>query len=186
MFAGALLAVVTVTYPFLVYFGLGHVSPAWIALAIGVLALLRAWTLRQAFWYAVAGGAAVLAVASAAGGGWLPLKLYPVLVNALLLAAFAASLVHGPSMIERIARLRDPELAPEGVAYTRRVTQVWCVFFLFNGAAALGTTLWADTEVWTIYNGLVAYLLMGLLFGVEFLVRQRVMAHASSARVRHG
>jgi uncharacterized membrane protein len=29
-------------------------------------------------------------------------------------------------------------------------------------------------EVWTIYNGFIAYLLMGALFGGEFLVRRVV------------
>ena len=33
------------------------------------------------------------------------------------------------SAIERIARLQHPDLPPEGVVYTRRVTQIWCVFF---------------------------------------------------------
>ena len=40
----------------------------------------------------------------------LPLKLYPVLVNAALLGVFAYSLISPPSMIERFARIREPDL----------------------------------------------------------------------------
>ena len=32
-------------------------------------------------------------------------------------------------MIERFARIREPNLSMQAVSYTRRVTQVWCVFF---------------------------------------------------------
>jgi uncharacterized membrane protein len=44
---------------------------------------------------------------------------------------------------------------------------------------ALLTSLWASTEVWALYNGLIAYLLMALLFAGEWLVRQRVQRRAS-------
>ena len=68
-------------------------------------------------------------------------------------------------------RRREP---PSGVAYTRRVTQVWCGFFVLNGALALATALWMSDRAWALYNGLIAYGLIGLLFGVEGQVRQRV------------
>jgi len=58
-----------------------------------------------------------------------------------------------PSMIERLARLREPRLPQAAIAYTRRVTQVWCVFFAINGAIALVTAIWASDQVWALYNG---------------------------------
>src|SRR5690606_36147533 len=93
----------------------------------------------------------------------LLLKLYPVLVNAVLLCAFAASLWRPPSVIERLARLAEPNLPAEGVRYTAAVTRVWCAFFVLNGAAALYTALFTDERAWALYNGLVAYMLMGAL-----------------------
>jgi uncharacterized membrane protein len=77
-----------------------------------------------------------------------------------------------------LARLREPDLPPHAVVYVRRVTQVWCGFFLLNGSVALATALWASERVWALYNGLIAYLLIGTLFAVEWLVRQRVKARA--------
>ena len=43
-----------------------------------------------------------------------------------------------------------------------------------NGA--LYTALYADMKIWALYNGLIAYLLMGALFAGEYLVRLRVKA----------
>ena len=105
----------------------------------------------------------------------LPLKLYPVLVNAVLLIVFGLSLWRPPSVVERLARLTQPDLPPRGVAYTRQVTRVWCAFFVVNGGLAAATALWASDAVWALYNGLLAYGLMGALFAGEWLVRQRVM-----------
>ena len=54
---------------------------------------------------------------------------YPVIVNALMLAVFGGSLFAKQTVIERLARLQHPDLPPEGVSHTRRVTQIWCGFF---------------------------------------------------------
>jgi uncharacterized membrane protein len=43
-----------------------------------------------------------------------------------------------------------------------------------NGAIALGTALFAPEAVWSLYTGVVSYVLMGLMFGGEYLLRQRM------------
>ena len=78
-------------------------------------------------------------------------------------------------VFQRLARLREPNLPPEGVRYTRKVTLVWCGFFIGNGAMALFTVLHGDMHLWTLWNGMVAYILMGTLMATEWLVRQRVI-----------
>jgi uncharacterized membrane protein len=180
-----LMGAVTLAYPFLVYAGIAHLQPQWLALLLGGVALLRALASRTAFWWAAAAGAGVLAALGFAGNSLLPLKLYPLLVNGVFLAVFAISLARPPSAIERIARLTEPDMPPEGVAYTRRVTQVWCGFFVVNGLISLATALWASNAVWALYNGLISYGLMGLLFAGEWLVRRRVRARIE-ARAVHG
>lgn len=79
-------------------------------------------------------------------------------------------------MIKRLARLEDPDLPPKGVAYTRKVTQVWSVFFLCNAAVSLATILYGDRWLWGFYNGFVSYILMGLLMAAEMAVRRKVRA----------
>lgn len=169
-------AALTVAYPVLIWFGMGKVSPAWLALLLVVVAGLRALATRQPIWLVAAFGGLLLAASAALGNNALPLKVYPVLVNAVLLAVFAISLRHPPSAIERLARLQEPDLPEAAVRYTRRVTQVWCVFFIVNGGIALYTALWASAATWALYNGLIAYVLMGLLFAGEWLIRRRVRA----------
>ena len=67
--------------------------------------------------------------------------------------------------------MRVPDLPAQEVDYCRSVTRVWCAFFVANGAIALFLAAVGDREAWALYNGVVAYGLMGLLFGVEFTVR---------------
>jgi uncharacterized membrane protein len=168
-------AVLTAVYPLAVWLGHGRVEPRVMAGLLLLVVALRLPKLRlsaNARWLAL--GALVLAALAMGANAALPLKLYPVLVNAGFLAVFGHSLAWPPSMVERLARLREPDLPPEAVAYTRRVTQVWCWFFALNGTAALGTALYASEAVWSLYNGVVAYALMGILFACEYLARMRM------------
>lgn len=176
------LTLLTLAYPMLVYFGLGYqIEPRWLALLLVAMALLRAAFGREPVWLAAAGGALVLAALSLWGNHAMPLKLYPVLVSVALLCVFSISLVYPPTVIERLARLHEPDLPATGVAYTRCVTQVWCGFFIVNGSVSLWTALFASDAVWALYNGVISYALMGILFAGEWLVRKRVKAKALDA-----
>jgi uncharacterized membrane protein len=108
----------------------------------------------------------------------LLLRWYPVLISSFMLALFGLSLKYGPPMVERLARLSEPDLPDKAIRYTRQVTIAWCVFFLCNGLLAAALTLWAPLSWWTLYNGLISYGLMGLLFAIEWLLRQRVRGRA--------
>ena len=99
---------------------------------------------------------------------------YPVGLNSVMLVVFIASLFFPPSAIEIIARIREPSLNDDGVAYTRKVTIVWSVFFAINALVSAWTVLNNDMQVWTLYNGLLAYLAMGVLFVGELILRQRL------------
>ncbi|KFI08180.1 membrane protein [Massilia sp. BSC265] len=174
MFWNVLAAALTLAYPLAIWLGQDSVEPRWLAGLLLLAAATRVPMMRgssAARW--TAGGALVLVALAVASNAVLPLKLYPVLVNGALLAVFGASLVSGMPVAERLARLREPVLPPEGVAYTRRVTLAWCVFFVLNGALALGTALFATDAVWSLYNGVIAYILMALMFGGEYLLRMR-------------
>lgn len=107
---------------------------------------------------------------------------YPVAVNLIMLAVFASSLKGEQSIVERLARLQDPNLSPRGVRYTRNVTKAWCVFFVLNGAIAATTALIGDLKLWTWWNGLLSYGTMGLMFGGEYLLRGRLKAQERAQR----
>jgi uncharacterized membrane protein len=101
-------------------------------------------------------------------------RLYPVFMNAMMFVTFAATLWNPPSMIERFARVLEPGLDPRAISYTRTVTQVWLGFFMLNAGIALWTALAGTQAQWALYNGAICYVLAGLLFAGEWLVRQRV------------
>ncbi len=46
---------------------------------------------------------------------------------------------------------------------------------MINGGVAAFTCWYGDTHLWTLWNGMIAYLLMGALMTSEWLVRQRVL-----------
>ncbi|WP_028022970.1 COG4648 family protein [Enterovibrio calviensis] len=169
-------------YPLAVYTGLSNFGMAPLAL---VLVILFGFRIASGH-LANRGPLKHLAVVTGAIGivlvslGYLFrqhdwLLFYPVAVNSVMLTAFAYSLTQSQSMIERLARLQDPDLPPSGVRYTRNVTKIWCVFFLVNGSIALATCFMPLTS-WTLYNGLLSYVAAGVLFGIEFVVRKRVQA----------
>ncbi|WP_286088612.1 hypothetical protein [Enterobacter asburiae] len=168
-------------WPFLIGFGLTHNSLQWLLPVMALVLLLR---LRQAQRNAgpmryVVQCVALAGIALCAASYLLKthqwLLLYPVVVNLVMLAVFGGSLWTTMPLVERLARLREPNLPPEGVRYTRKVTLVWCGFFIGNGAMALFTVLHGDMHLWTLWNGMVAYILMGTLMATEWLVRQRVI-----------
>ncbi len=169
-----LTAAVTLLYPLAIWFGHGQVEPRWLAglLLLAVATRLPALKLSGVARWSVA-GALVLVACAIWSNLLLPLKLYPVLVNAALLAGFGYSLTTPMSAVERMARLRGEDFPPVAQAYMRSVTQVWCGFFVFNGAVAFATALWASEAVWSLYTGVVSYVLMAVLFGAEYLVRLR-------------
>lgn len=176
---GLTLVIAGLGYPFAVYFGMEHLPPRLFALLLGGLWLARLLldkTRPGGRWMALS--ALVFCLLLALAGDPVLLRWYPVLLSALLLGLFGLSLKFGPPMAERLARLREPHLPEVAVRYTRTVTQVWALFFLGNGLVAAGLALWAPLSWWTLYTGLIAYLLMGLLFAGEWLIRQRVRRNA--------
>lgn len=166
---------ITLVYPLAIWFGEGRVEPRLLAGLLLLAGLTRLPTLavsHVARWWL--GSTMLLVIVAIWANGLFPLKLYPVLVNAALFGVFAYSLLVPPTVVERMARLRDPDLPADAIGYTRRVTQVWCGFFIVNGTIALVTALYASSALWWFYNGFLAYLLLGFLFVGEYCVRWHV------------
>ena len=173
--SAALFAGVSILYPLLAALGVRHVGPNWVILGLLALIALRALPALRAkvpgglTWglLFVAGAVALVALIDRE----LSVRLYPALMSAAMLLTFAQTIWRPPSMIERFARLINPNLDEEGVRYARNVTLIWCAFFVANCAMGVWTALYADWPLWTLYNGLIAYIGIGILFFGEVLVR---------------
>ncbi|MCW4153168.1 hypothetical protein OM427_27010 [Halomonas sp. 18H] len=144
---------------------------SWPLLVAG--AALLAWRMSQARYLAMV-VALLMLVLGGLGHADIGMRAYPVAINALMLVVFLTSLWRGMPIVERLARLKEPELPPAGVAYTRRVTWAWCGFFVINGSIATWTAVYADLATWTLYNGVISYGLIALMFAGEWLLRHRM------------
>lgn len=148
---------------------------SWPLLIVG--ALLLAWRLPESRRLAAV-AASSLVLIGVLGNPELGMRAYPVAINAVMLTIFALSLWHGPPIIERLARLREPDLPEAGVRYTRRVTYAWCLFFGVNGSLAAWTAGYADLALWSLYNGVISYILIASMFLGEWLCRRRLQRSA--------
>jgi len=178
---GVVALLAAIAYPALVYIGLTRWSSRLVALVVIAMAVLTvAAKLADAKRSTgLTGLLAVplcivsLALLSALSDSQFFLLLTPVLISVALLVTFSLTLRKGATpMIERFARLQDPDLTADKVIWCRTTTVVWCGFFIFNGLLSAGLAAWAPLEWWTLYTGAGAYLLMGTLFLGEVVLRK--------------
>jgi uncharacterized membrane protein len=168
-------------YPLLVYFGISRLPTGSLVLFGLVLIALRFGRVSgslqpeagaTAMILACAGLLATLLVAPASAA-----LAYPVVVSLASAMVFGLSLINPPTVIERIARVREPDLPPRGVAYARQVTLIWMLFLIANAAVSACLAAWGSVAAWALWNGLLSYLLMGAILigeiGVRRIVRRR-------------
>lgn len=166
-----------ILYPAIVYFGLQQLQPVTLALLLVIIAAVRAISLKHTSNLALpaAIAALIVLVVTTSTRGALGLYLYPLMINFSLFVLFAVSLFNPPTVIEQIAAKQHGQLPAEAVAYTRKVTQAWCIFFVANGLLSI-LSLRISEAAWALYNGLISYLLIALILGGEYLIRRKVMA----------
>lgn len=182
-----LLTSTTIGYPFLISAGIALDRPRLVAVVIGVALLIpgalawRAGSRREALWRLADAALAMafLAVAAIVNRGQV-FRLGPALANVVMLFSFGRTLVRGPSIVEVIARARHHgDLPPGGESYCRRLTLLWCAFFALNAGFIAWLAFYASLGWWTIYTGVLAYLLAGALFMAEVAYRRRHFADAT-------
>jgi acyl-coenzyme A synthetase/AMP-(fatty) acid ligase len=107
-------------------------------------------------------------------------------MNMLFLITFGITLFQPPSMIYRFAIIQDktiPNSTGEKkiAVYCRKVTVVWTAFFILNGSMAGWTILSGSNMFWSVYNGGISYILIGVLFAGEYMVRKKVQKNIPKA-----
>jgi len=106
------------------------------------------------------------------GLGLLPIFVLPLAIYALLAAFFGRSLLPGQTaLISRMAiAIRGPQ--PDFMLkYTRKITLVWTVFFVVCAICSL-VLAYVDIRYWSLFTNVIAHLLTGSLFLVEFAWRR--------------
>lgn len=97
--------------------------------------------------------------------------LYPSIVSVGFWAVFFYSL-KGEAVITKIARLKEKNIDEKVVSYTRGLTKIWCLFFVFNAVVAFALSCFEDKFYWSIYCSFISYILIGFLFFGEILYRK--------------
>lgn len=172
-----LLALVLVAYPFLVYFAIQQQALGLLTLFLITVAILRIFLVNKlstAQLNIAKQSALLLMVLAALSWGlkdsqWF--MVYPVVMSIIMLVFFGQSLFQDKSIIQRFAEMKDTDITAEKQRYMRKLTMVWCCFFVLNACIAFYTWQFTSLNVWTLYNGLISYLLMGLLIGGELIFR---------------
>lgn len=169
-----------VAYPFVVYFGLTRFSTRQVAVVLVVLALALGLS-RTRQWSATAVRSAVVpllptalaaVIAGVTAEGWALLAV-PVFVNVGLLVTFGATLREGRTpMIERFARLQEPELDAPKQAHCRQVTWAWIVFFAANAVVSVVLAVAAPFSWWAAWCGGLAYGAIGAMLAGEWCIRR--------------
>ena len=130
----------------------------------------------------------VLRVVAAAGLVWLIyalhgsrfFRLYPLAVVLVVLGVFAQSLLPGRTPVaERVALRMGESPTPSLRRYCRAATRAWAIFLSLHALVTLAS-VFCSPRVWALYNGAIAYVLLGAMFLGEYLVRRKVR-HAETA-----
>jgi uncharacterized membrane protein len=174
-----LIGVISLTYPFIVYFGLQKFSPALFAILIFLLALLKYFSSKHRQGVnalAVLAIAVIYSLALALSNSELLLRLYPVMISLVIASIFALSLRDKEAFITQLARISGKEITPRAAIYTRKLTMLWAALLLINAAIALYLALTASLERWMLYCGLISYLIFGTVMLLELAYRQFYIA----------
>lgn len=183
--------VLLIAYPLLVHLAVIWSAPRLEWLALVVMCAIPLWrglrALRPGHWLALLVLAGLLYVVAQAGGGMYALFLPPVVTPAAMLAVFAGSLRRGRvPLVTRLAQAGRGPLAPELLVYTRRVTQLWALVLAAIAGANAALALFAPLPVWSLFSNFVNYILVGLVFVLEYLYRRRRFpAHPHAGFLAH-
>ncbi len=160
-------------YPYLIYRGIES-GMVWVAPAIfsGIF-LMQALATRN---LKVKLFKAVVSISLLLGAYYLQTitaKVLPVLIQLMLMCFFGRTLLKGkgPSFIESFVRLEYPDFVPGISEYCRQLTIIWTGFFAMNAIVCVLLAIWGTDFFWTIYNGIVIYVMIGLLTIAEYIYR---------------
>jgi len=173
--AGLLLAAVLVVYPLLMFFMLDEFGVRPLAVLLAALLLTRVLPIVQSSRKNAIALALLIVVFAAVlylSRSEKLLMAYPAVISLIMLGAFAVTLFHPPSIIERFSRKMGVSVPPQAIPYMRVLTMFWCGFFLLNACVAALLAWQGDVTRWALYNGLVSYLIIGLLIVAELVFRQ--------------
>lgn len=184
-------------YPVVCHAGIVSGYPVVGALWLWGLLTYLAFTLPRGRWlYGILiAAAALVSLSGPANLDDLMLRTQPVAVTGMLAALFGRSLM--PDRVPLIVRIGEylrGDLPPRVASYGRRLTAFWTLFFVLLALESALLGIFATPFWWSLFTNLVNYLIILLVFVVEYPIRRRVLSDvehepfydyvASLARIR--
>ena len=174
MIVRTLVTIFFIAYPFIVYFGLSVLPPSFFGLVLVVLLGLRFGVLlpeERRILLPILLVFLVYAVTTVFVDSAQLLLYYPALVNFTLFLVFSSSLRSGEPLLLRFVRARGIEISDHTPRYLFWLTAIWAAFFVLNGLVSVWTST-LSLQAWTLYNGLISYILVAILGVGEWLFRR--------------
>ncbi len=173
----AIRSVFLIALPFLFYFlartfGVRTAALVLLLGAVGNL-ILQAAKDRTLLTYALT--TALLVVALNLLGLFLEREIYvrliPLALGSNFFFLFFRSQFRDLTLVERMAGLRK-DLSAEERAYCRRLNLVWCCVIAAVLALVVWAAFFASLQTWAMVTGGWTYVIMGIVFAVEYPVRK--------------
>ncbi|MBX2809738.1 MAG: hypothetical protein KTR20_14025 [Cellvibrionaceae bacterium] len=170
-----LLGLAILAYPLIVYHTLDRQGPAVVAAVLLLVFILRfmsierCWQRAQPSLLLVVGGFCALVIIT---HSQRLLLYYPSLMNLAMALLFLGSLRGTKPLIARLASAMGQTPPAEAAPYIRKLTALWGLMLLANTGIAAYTACCTSLWLWSLYNGLLSYLLIGLLIIGEWLYRR--------------
>ncbi len=181
-------ALLWISYPLLVHAaiitGAGVLQSAalgWLAILL-LLPAMRNGS-RKA-WLAAIAAVGLAAAAPHFGLALVFLYIPPIAINLMLFGVFSQSLRAGrtPVVTATAHKIRG-ELTPAVASYTRKVTVFWSGLFLLMAAVSLLLALFAADMIWSTFTNFVSYLILGVVFIGEYLLRPYLLPAEKHTRL---
>lgn len=172
------LIAVLVTYPVFVFLALMvfHLPISIVSLGMMVIAIAYFGFFGsdgKKNWNAIILG--IIAVIVLVTQSELVLKFYPIAITLVFLVTFTVPLIKGHPIITRFAIMMDPAIETHpGRGILERcclgLNIAWVVHLVISLAINIAISFGSTLEVWTIYNAVISYLVMGILIALQFVV----------------
>ena len=169
-----IVAMIFIAFPFLVHFGLQHLSAQVFSILLFLIFVPRIVLApsKNKISKIIMGSIATLYCGTIA---WFDSQVllfyYPVLMSLFIATLFFISLFAEKSLIEEFAQLSGQAYPPEARCYMKALTKWWVVLLVLNAVVAAYTACCQTQGFWLIYNGMVSYGIMIAFIVLEWAYR---------------
>lgn len=124
----------------------------------------------------VPAGAGIIALLALVLKSDTVIKFYPICITLVFLGLFGGSLIRKNPIVVHFAEMMDSSIKThpgrtEIERYCKNVTVIWCVWLVISLTVNVYLVVRGTTVQWTYFNGLICYIVQGMLFAGEFVVR---------------